>query len=286
MTDNRTPIGRSADAAGVIPPAAAAAQGLLTAECYWYNQGSLNLYPAYLAAGVGFLLLGEFDSTNHHPVFDGAAVGDAQALKTIQIAHSIGMPEGAGMTWTADTNVPANQFEQTDPYVDAWHARCHKEGFRSVGYAGEDWLHLLLQDGRLDIGYGTAAAYWNHGFLSDLVALRQLVGYGNVGGTTVDYNNVFLEDHGQVRPDGTAGPLNPVPVPPIPPDPDPYGEDMHALGCDANGDYWELAGLFRSHVANPEFKAILMAPPLSLPDLGEVPQQVIDTRIDTATIVK
>lgn len=285
MTDDRTPIGRSADAAGVISPQAAAAQGILTVEAYWYNQGSLNLYPSYLANGVGFLLLGEFDSTNHHPIFDGAAVGDAQATKTIQIAHSIGMPEGAAMVWTADTNVPANQFEQTDPYVDAWHARCVTEGFRSMGYAGEDWLHLLLLDGRVHLGYGTAAAYWNHGFISNLVALRQLVGYGNIGGTTVDYDNVFLEDHGQVRPNGTAGPLNPTPTPIPVPDP---GDDMpsHFLGCNHDGDYWEIDGLLKSHVENPEFKAILMGEPLELQDLGEVPQQVLDTRIDTATIIK
>lgn len=80
--------------------------------------------------------------------------------------------------------------------------------------------------------------------------------------------------------------LNPEPTPP---DPDPGEDDMHFLGCDANGDYWEFDGLFRSHVENNEFKAILMSPPpigLALPDVGEVSQQLIDTRIDTARITR
>lgn len=266
----------------------AADAGILVWGRYLYNLASREKDIAH-DHGISVLLIGEHDTRTHHPIHDGYGAGFAHGQQDRVAALALGAPGGAGigLMATADDKV----FDGQDEIVMGAYMDGYRDGiagpFEHCLYGGAGPVLWARQNGHVTNGstWVAGASYWNNGVdpAAAQAQMHQLaapaVAYG---GTPCDLNEVY--DLSRL----CAWMPTSVPTPIPTPIPDPGDDEMpsHFLGCDHDGDYWEIDGLLRAHVDNLEFKAILMAPPLELKDLGEIPQQVIDTRTNVADIRK
>lgn len=195
--------------------AALAAAGIRCALRYHYNLTRAEVDVLH-RAGIGVCIIGEFDyhqgGRQVSPLLEAPDSGGAHGTRVVDVARSLGAPNGAVLVLTADVMVRPDQFEIVARYLRGAGPVIRGAGYRVGLYGGSlliDWAH---ERGLVDWTWEAAARSWSSptGRSADYrpsqsASLRQLVAQPTIGGVTVDLNDYTgRPSPGEWLPDGTA----------------------------------------------------------------------------------
>lgn len=180
-----------------------------------------NTTPAEVArvhgAGLSFCLIAEFDSRTWHPPLHSPETGREHAERAVAWARGLRMPQGAKITFTADTMVYPADFDRPRHYFTLAAPIVRAAGYRVDAYGGSLLIDDLHDRGLTDTTWEASATSWSSATgratsqrhpdyrRSRTAQLRQLVLQRAYGGVTCDLN-VFTTDRpaGEWMPDGTV----------------------------------------------------------------------------------
>lgn len=210
------------DSFGQITEAAAAAAaeaGILVWGRYLYNLHPQEIEIGH-AHGIGVLLIGEHDTTTHHPIHDGYSAGYAHGQQDRLAAIALGAPQGVGigLMATADDKV----FDGADEIALGAYMDGYRDGiagpFEHCLYGGAGPVLWARQNGHVTAATWVAgASYWNNGIdpAAAQAQMHQLAAPAvNYGGTACDLNELYdLPALCAWMPDGTPPAPHPTPHP-------------------------------------------------------------------------
>lgn len=199
---------QAVDSFGVHTPLSAkalAAAGIRFAARYHYNTSRAEVATLH-AAGVGFVLIGEFDTRTWHPPIDSPETGPDHARKAVAVAQAIGYPRGAAIYFTQDTDLTPGQYERALSYWDGGDDIVRAAGYRVGAYGEATFIDLLIDRGKADLAWQAGADSWAGYQTSRHACFRQLPKQATFGGVTCDLNNIQRDDCGAWMPGGAQQP--------------------------------------------------------------------------------
>lgn len=190
--------------------AALAAAGVRCARRYHYNATRAEVDMLH-ANGVGFCLVAEFDTLTWHPPLHSPETGTEHASQAVGIARKLGLPEGALITFTADTFIGPGDFDKAYRYWALVAPIVRDAGYLVDAYGGSLLIDELHTRGLADTTWEAAARSWStpdgviaHYRPSETAQLRQLVRQAFYGGVQCDLNEMLKDPVGEWMPDGSV----------------------------------------------------------------------------------
>ncbi len=219
---------QAVDSAGIHTQTSAQAlaeAGVACALRYHYNATRAEVDRLH-AAGVGFALIGEFDTKTWHPPIHNPEVGPEHGATCVAVATKLGLPAGCVIWLTQDTDFAPGQYDRAAGYWAGAAPVIRAAGFRVGAYGEATFIDLLIDRGLADLAWQAGADAWAGFQNSKHACLRQLPKQDTFGKVQCDLNNVLAADCGVWTPGGAQVPRLDVPTPiPAPLTPHPSEDD-------------------------------------------------------------